>query len=195
MAEFIGGYIWRVVTTFRVLDVAGANVWYYGNAGSAGSALDVLHSWNDDILTSLTPIQTEGLMWETIDVQGVRGIFDLEHQGIDVAGLITDDPEPTFVAFSYRFNRAAGNERHGYKRIGGVPDNAWVDGEIPGAVRTALDAVAPDLAAPINASGTSYVPLIQRRFEDNVELDEPKFYTFNTATFINISTQNSRKRL
>lgn len=193
MSIFTGAYVYRLVLAASLYGKACDNVFYYGVVGGSPSAINLRNAFGEDVAPAIQAIQSEDVLYASINSVGVQGIFDFDDYPFTAVGSVGDFAEPTFVAWGYRYNRAASNERHGYKRFAGVADTWWEGGEIDPANNTALAAVATVLEGDINNGGSTFTPLIQRRFLDKVPVDPPEYYTFNTVSFQGITTQNSRK--
>jgi len=193
MSLFTGSVVYRLVLHSSLYGSVCDNVFYYGVTGGGANASNLAASFLEDVQPGIAGITSNELTFDSLEVVGVQGAFDFTSTLIATPGDIDVSAEPKFVAWSYRLNRQSANERHGFKRFAGVPDSWFTDGAIDPTVIDDLNAFAPDLAATIGSSGTSYVPLIQRRFLNNVAVDPPEYYQFVTASFIDISTQNTRK--
>lgn len=193
MPLFSGSVVYRLVLHSTLYGSVCDNVFYYGVTGGGANANNLAASFLEDVQVGIADITSNELTFDSVEVVGVQGAFDFSSSLIASPGSIDVAAEPKFVAWSYRLNRAAANERHGFKRFAGVPDSWFTDGAIDPTVIDDLNDFAPTLAATIGSSGTSYVPLIQRRFLNKVEVDPPEYYTFSTAAFVDISTQNTRK--
>ena len=169
------------------------NIWFYGNANSTGDAGDLSLAFQQDVLPSIMAIQSEDLVYASIEIQGVRNTTVLYSNTLTVNGDVASAADPAFLAWSYRMNRQGVGERHGFKRFAGCPDAWIVDGTYDPSHATEFTAVATALAAEIDQGFAHYVPLIKQVTEVEVPENPISYHTFLTAAFRGVSTQNSRK--
>lgn len=193
MPLYTGTKVWRLTHNQALYGKLVQNVYYFGTSDAGGNAHDLNAAFNSAWIPNIRNIQSEDLTYDNLDSVGVVGVFDFDTFSLADGGSIAAPSEPVFVAWSFRQDRAAANERHGYKRYAGVADISWADGAIDPAFLPTLDALATELNDAIAFGTPVYVPLIQRRFLDNIELEVPEYYTYGTASFRGISTQNTRK--
>jgi hypothetical protein len=193
MPLYTGTKVWKLIDNQTLYGIQCQNVYFFGSSDSGANAHDLNAAFDAAWLPNILDFQSEDLHHVNLDTVGVKGVFDFDTFVTGDDGAIADTSEPVFVAWSFRQDRAAANERHGYKRYAGVPDSGWIGGDIDSTILAALNAFATELNDAIAFSTPVYVPLIQRRFLDKVELDEPEYYTYSTASFRDISTQSTRK--
>jgi len=193
LALFTGTYVFRLTMHGSLYGAPCDNVFFYGSNEVGANSTGLRSAFATNVIGHILDLLSEDYNHDRLEIAGVRGIFDFSNESLDAPGEVADSAEPRFVAYSFRYNRASGLERHGFKRFAGVPDGAWIDGSLDPDVRSDLDSLASFLTGHISDSGITYQPLIPRFFENKVELDPPLYYSFSTASFVGVSTQNTRK--
>lgn len=187
------GPVYELVLKGVLLGKNTNNVFHYGLSAGSGDANSLCSEFASDMLPSILAIAASDMKYVAVNARGVQTAVDFDDNAIDEDGLALFTTEPTFVAWSYRANRPDGASRHGYKRFPGVPDGWWDDATIDPAYNTLLQAVATAWAGGLASAGGVWVPLIQRRPNPPSPGSAPTYWTFSTANFRGISTQNSRK--
>lgn len=192
MSQFTGS-VYELVLKGNLYASQLANVFHYGVSLGSGSADDLCSQFASSILPHIQTILSADVNLTHIDARGVQAAFDFDQNGITEVGDIADNAEPAFVAWSYKLIRPDSLSRNGYKRFAGCPDAWWETGGIDPTVLPILASVATFLAAGFSSGPNGYVPLIKRTQHLGAPVDPPTFWTFGAATFLGISTQNSRK--
>jgi len=192
MTQFTGP-VYELVLKGELLGQEVANVFHYGLSAGSGNADLVCSDFAGDMLPSIVAIASQDLTYTEVNARGVQIATDFDDNLISEAGLALFPTEPRFVAWSYRANRPDGLSRHGFKRFAGVADGWWEDGEIDPTYNSLLQAVATAWAGGLASAGATWVPLVQRRPNPPSPGSAPTYWTFNTATFRGITTQNTRK--
>lgn len=193
MSSPLSGRVHRLVLGGHSISRPINAVFYYHTVAGSGTADDLAEAFFADVLPAILAATAQTTVYQSMEVTGVQGIFDIESRVFDSPGEIAVDGEPDFVAWQWRFNRIDAQDRHGFKRLSGVPDDYWVAGAPTATYNTELAAVTAALDAIINFSVPTYRLAIQRRQDNNVELDPPLYYDFLNVTFRGITTQSSRK--
>lgn len=108
---------------------------------------------------------------------------------------------PPQDAWSFKYTRSTADFRHGYKRFGGVPENAQDDGLAAAGVVGDLDALADQLTAtlPMYLAGNSLTstasmfPIIYKARRYGGDVRPVEFQAPAAVSFSGIGTQNTRK--
>lgn len=193
MPAWTGQTVYRLIHRFKGFEQTMENVYFYGGATNAEVATDLANAWIDQIFPVWRNIIVGNCQSQSIFVEGLVGAADLYNVDLVENGLRTGQQMPPFVAWAFRLNRGARGERNGYKRFGLISETDVEEGSAALGVIDELDSMASILSAEIGQPVPFWSPLIQRRFENKVELDPPTYWTFNDASYVNVSTQNSRK--
>jgi len=189
----LGGNVWLLTGQYTCYGVTMQNVWFYNNPTGAGSAVDLLAAFTQDVLNAILNIQSEDVEWDFIRATGVQGAVDFSEALVTNPGQVAATAEPQFVSWKYRLNRLDNTDRNGYKRIGGVPDTWWDAGAIDPANLTALNACATAMTSGISTGSIAYNPCIQRRQVGGAPVVPPTYRSHAGFTFAGVTTQNTRK--
>lgn len=193
MPQFTGDVVYRLRHTYTFLDQTLMNVYYYGGPTNAQTGADLGVAFIDDMLPVWAAIVVGGTTSVAIDVEGVHGAADLYHADVTTGGTRVGEALPPYVAWAFRLNHAARGERNGYKRFGGVSETDVEFGVATSGVGSALDAMAGQLSAELPGDTPFWVPVIQRTQFELLPVDPPTYWTFVDATYVSVSTQNTRK--
>lgn len=108
-------------------------------------------------------------------------------------GLRTGTTMPTFVAASFRYNRATRELRSGWKRIGPMTEEDVIGTEFEAIYITQMDLSATTFGTDLNIGGDLYEPVV---------IKKPTAFPAASITYVNVTsvtalnrvtTQNSRK--
>jgi hypothetical protein len=193
MPEYMGDFVYRLRHTATFLGQRLINVYYYGTDEVSADAADLGGAFIDDVIPVWQDIVVGGTASVAVDVEGVKGTGELYHADITAGGTRVGEALPPYVAWAFRLNHAARTERNGYKRFGGVSETDVEFGVATSAMTSPLDAMAGQLSAGLPGDTPVFVPVIQRRYQDKVKLEVPTYWTFSDASYVSVSTQNSRK--
>jgi len=193
MGLFIGD-VYELTLIYTYLTTTAYNRWFYGVTGGTGNANSCANGFATSVLPAIESICSDDVSFTNLNVRGVRGVSDFDDNPITASGTVASPVEPDFVALGFRFNRTAVGERHGFKRIGGLPDSFWDNGALTTTALTAIVAAAPSIGGQFTDSGITYVSLIQNKFRNKVALVPPEYHTYTTVAFTGVTTQSSRKR-
>jgi len=111
----------------------------------------------------------------------------------EFVGINPGDPAPPFVAWSFKFVRAAVGKRSGGKRIGPIAAGDFVNRDPVPAALALLEDCAAAFAAPLQLGLIdTWFPVILERPED--EGDPWHQHGISGVRFEAVSTQNTRKK-
>jgi len=169
------------------------NVFYFLQTAGTGGALELVTEWITDVLPDIVAVQADNIAHTNIDCFNLDSPTDFSLNALSPVepGTRTGDALPLFCAWAFRYNRASLLSRNGSKRFGGVVEGDQNEGQPVGAIITLLNALAVRLGtAIIDGSGNSWEPRIGR------VAPPAAFTSFPVAnvSFVNVTTQNTRKR-
>lgn len=158
--------------------------------------------WTTLFLPRITALQSNavkhtGVQFDNADhpeTDFVDIAFDLP-----IAGSVSQNFNNSASAWSILYVRSTRVTRHGHKRIGGVPNNAFDNGEVTGSYVTPLSQLLALLEAPptidLDTAGTmSIVPVIPK--SASYVGGWPTIYNnVQSVQFRGAGTQNTRKNL
>jgi len=173
------------------------NVFHYRNddqvAISGADISALLDEWIANVLPGILAFQSDQIVYLEVRGRSVTGVTFASVSLGSTDGDITGSALPPYVAYEFIYKRATALTRNGFKRFGGVIEEA-IDqgGNVTGAVAAALTAAEATLETGlVDIVGFPYRPIILGRPVPPVlplrvgEIDE--------IAFQRVTTQNSRK--
>lgn len=194
------GDIWELTLRGSLFSQEILNVFHYEETTGLGVDVDGsdVASWFwdtcGDALKTLVSSQVTYSQVDALQVTGGVGIGSFVISS--GAGGGAGDCLPSFIAYSFRYNRASQASRHGYKRFAGV-----LEGVGSG---NSYSPDAPTLAATINALESDIFddttvldgrlqPVILSRVVNGAERPVPLAFPVSSIVFTGVTTQNTRK--
>jgi hypothetical protein len=173
------------------------NVFHYRNDDQVGiSGADIsalLNEWISNVLPGILAFQSDQIVYLEVRGRSVTGVTFASVSLGSTDGDITGSALPPYVAYEFIYKRATALTRNGFKRFGGVIEEA-IDqgGNVTGAPAAALTAAETTLETTlVDIVGFPYRPIILGRAVPPTlplrvgEIDE--------IAFQRVTTQNSRK--
>lgn len=194
MAEIV-----EIVTVARQANIVDdiLNVFHYRNddqvAISGADISALLDEFIAEVLPGIVAFQSDQIVYTEVRGRSVTGVTFASVSLGSTDGDITGSALPPYVAYEFIYKRATALTRNGFKRFGGVIEEA-IDqgGNVTGAVAAALTAAEPILETVlVDIVGFPYRPIILGRPVPPTlplrvgEIDE--------IAFQRVTTQNSRK--
>jgi len=147
------------------------NVYFYQNnniLNGGATAEDLANEFIEEVLPEIVAIQVVDLIHTEIRVRNLYNAADSHTTAISEAGAIGTDNFPTFNAVGFRLVQDNGAIRNGAKRIGGIPEDAALDGVITGAPYiAALDTLGDKLADTLAIIAADvFMPVVVGRILD-----------------------------
>jgi len=189
------------------------NVFHYDVETAAGSTLD---EWGSGLYRQLKAtwhaVVTSNVFW----VKVICKILDDDGNLVNTEDFIVDSASasgtggvealPPFVCWTFKFLRADGTMRHGFKRIAGVPEAIVHDGVPDSGALTALANLAEDMEQSIQAAdvspndGTGALnaasaahPVVVQRVINGDPIVPVNYNQVYSVVYDRIGSQNSRK--
>lgn len=153
---------------------------------------EFVQEWIDNIQPAILAFQSDQIVYLEIRGEIVDGLYFATITQGAVDGVISGTALPPYYAYEFIYRRATRITRNGFKRFGGVIEEA-IDqgGNVTGSVATALTAAETVLDDTLNMSWGSAVPVIYGR---PIPPSLPaRTNTVQEVGFSRITTQNSRK--
>ena len=186
-------FVARIIMKGLVVSEQSLNVFYYGSP----TLTDPLDELANAFITHFSPlwqgITSSGALWQTCDVQMLKGSGAFTSVPVGVSGGVSGDCLPPYAAWDFTLVRGGLGERNGYKRFAGVSETSQVNGVATGAILSGLAAMAAGLNVAIDTTTDEWSPVIRRTRVNKVIQNPPVYYSFIGATYSRIGTQNSRK--
>lgn len=135
------------------------NVFFFRQTSSAGTAEGVVKAFEDTWQPSILAIQHERMRHVSIECVNLFTVDDfatMTYAANEKPGTQIGDMFPIHDAVTFRLVRTSRDIRNGYKRFGGIPENAAVDGTITN----------PDYILSVNALAS----LLEGSIEDEDDL-------------------------
>lgn len=148
-----------------------------------------------DVLPDIQAVVHNFTVFTRVDVEqviGGSGFWSVTLPG-STFGLRTGDRMPQFVAWGFRYNRAAMGVRSGAKRFGGVSEGDVDGGDASTAALILLNDLAVQLGSPLQ------VGLVDTWFPVILERPTPPsttwgFHGMSGVSYERVTSQNTRKR-
>lgn len=199
------------ITDFQVsIDQDAENVYFYRidaiPTPASGLTVDeeVCGAFNADVRIFMLPFQSDQCSHRVTRMDNVTNGVDFATVSSTVFGLLSGDPEPSFVAANFVLRRSTLITRNGSKRVAGLSEgsvngNNWVgsSGDLA-AYATALAAPLMDNTLPTPVPFATPV-IVGRKIVGTGShgaiygLDLTKINPIASAAFTAVSTQRSRK--
>lgn len=192
------GSIWQIKLHTEVLGKDCLNVFHFRQGpGTVGGNLaeEVLNAFwaqiDAELLACIHPANTVSF------VEGVELDFPAAFGSVTISdpGTWVDaderGPAQRNQTMSFRYQRAAANQRHGYKRFSGMSADAVEDGKWGSALVTKALDLELKLEAGFTAGTILFQPFVASR--PIVVGSNPSGYVPLAAVFYNGGTQNTRK--
>jgi len=176
------------------------NIFYYVVTVWTGNADidDIISDWITFVLPGITPIQHVDLTHVNIAAENVTTGLEFGAQAISVAGQIASAPSmPSYVAGSFRLERATRLTRPGFKRIAGIPESLVDDNDFDVALAAVINAAGSmaatlGMVTPAPGDGTLVPSIVGRQPDGSLDLARISPVT-TVSPVVDISTQVSRK--
>lgn len=185
--------VWKLTLRGDIFLQEVNNVYYFAGATGSGSAADLISTFIAEHVGTILTFTCEQMHYADVHVEGVQVVDDIADAIVDETGDITGECLPPFVAWSFRLNRPNTSTRNGYKRFAGVAESSQTNGVALSGVLTNLDTYALTLAQPLVGTEDTYLPVIRTAQRNNDVVDPPEYTVFITASYREISSQNTRK--
>lgn len=162
--------------------------------------IDILNQFVTLYDNSVHPVQLASAVIDTCEITNLTNGVDIANKLYNGAGDVSGNNMPSFTAWGFQLYRTNRITRHGWKRIVGVPEE-WTIGNNADPTRlAALGTAASMLGSPVIKSGTldedfTMTPVIvgRTRVAGKYELDLTKINPVQSAAYIRLTTQNTRK--
>lgn len=175
------------------------NVFHYYCEGASTDPKESQHiidAFDDSVLFDLMPLLQSAYSVVSVECYNIRLPSDFDvRAGIlltNNVGSATGAPAPSWLTYTFKYDRVAVGQRHGYKRFAGVTEDYINGNEITGSGITKSGVLANTLdAGLVTATGGAFVPFIAKR--PIVLGTNPAGYRSGGVIFNSIGSQNSRK--
>lgn len=187
------GDVYKVISKMTYLGQECVNIYHYMQGALGGDAAELADEFDDDVITTMLPVQHTGVVHEGVEVINLDDVADFATLNVNRAGTNAGiAPMPSFVSWSFRLDRATRSVRNGGKRIVGVCEESTSGNSPIAAIEPTLAALAADFAKTLvhGTSGAEFIPVIVRR--NSATLPDATVAVAG-ASFVRLSTQNSRK--
>jgi len=176
------------------------NVYHYFVADGASDGNDALHCaemWTETVLPLVKGLQSNLLVHTSVEAVNLLNPADFTSLVYvpAVAGDQTGEALPPYNTFTFQFVRATRAVRHGWKRIGGIPEIGNTNGVASAGFLTTLADIADAMASTLEDGDNSalYTPRIVRKTYVDGLLTDVQSFNINGVVYRHIGTQNSRK--
>lgn len=171
------------------------NVYWYQCIDGDGTAEDLAEFWVTDVLGYVRAVQTNQLTHTAIEVINYDELADFYTLDLTSgnAGTRTGEYLPRFNAWGFRLERPTRAIRSGSKRIAGITESDTTSGVANPTFVGTLDDLADRMAHVVEGADTNrYQPnIVSINRETGAIITD---VGFTNASYVKITTQNSRKR-
>jgi len=175
-----------------------ANVFYYKASGGAAIASDLTAAWDTAVRTDWTAVTSVEYTFVNLVAINMDNLADFAFDPYpgSITGGVSGECLPRANAWTFQYVRATRASRHGWKRVGGVPESQQNNGVATAGAVTLLNTLATTLFTNLTAVGTTFTPVIFRYYSvpfdplNPVVLDD---FPVASVDYRYIGTQNSRK--
>jgi hypothetical protein len=166
----------------------------------------------DPVTTELSLFHDNAVDWLTTAIKDVQsnahaflsaksqiivgGDDEYETEFSPINGSASGEGMPPHDCFTFKYVRGTTNTRHGWKRIGGVPEVAQAGGVVTSTFLPGLEAVAVALASSVmglEADDNTFHPVIVSKVLNGVPRDPWYINAIQDVVYKHIGTQNTRK--
>lgn len=186
-------HVWQVTLSAVLFLQQVRNVWYYAGATGAGSAADLITTFDAQFTDPMQDVTSTSIVYSNYHVEGVQVADDIADAEIGNEGHVSGDCLPPTNCWAFRFNRPNTSSRNGYKRLAGIAEGSQVNSVATVGTLVDLETLALLWPLPLVGSEDSYLPVVRTTQRAGDVVDPPEYNVFTTAAYINISTQNTRK--
>ncbi len=189
-------HIYRVVLKYDRLGQELTNVFHYFgvNPVPPDPTSVLVAQFVTDVLPRCTALCSTSVEFTEVVGENLMALTPIVNTPLTgVFGLRTGTTMPTFVAGSFRYNRATRELRSGWKRIGPMTEDDVLGTEFEPIYITQMDLSATQFGTDLNIGGDLYQPVV---------IKKPTVFPAATITYVNVTsvtalnrvtTQNSRK--
>lgn len=203
MALSVGDII-QIIDVQTVTGQQVLNVYHYrmDEVGADVDLADVVNVFQGQVIPAVAVIQHSNLVHTSMIAQNLTNGIDIYEEPISVAGTKSGEMHPSFVAYAFRYVRATGLTRHGYKRFGGVPEDATTSNNLVASYVTMAATLAGVLDNPLtvdSGSGEDFIatPVIVGRIPqgepDAGRFDLSRINDISGVQFVRITSQTTRR--
>jgi len=127
------------------------NVYFYQviNPATSLTYQQIGIKFDNEVLIPMSAMQVQDVLHVSLEIENLTNGLDFHTTLTNRGGTVALDCSNTSSAYSFILNRTNKLTKSGGKRIGGVPDNAYVNNELDvsyvGYAQTLADAIAMDL--------------------------------------------------
>jgi len=198
----------RLVQNYGSSGQQSINVFHYKQVfavAAPGNAPELLVDFRDFVEVKIRDCQTTLISTVQIAVENVVPGTDNAYESYAPNtrfGTHADQTLPPFACYAFRLNRTSSAVRNGQKRFWGIPETHQVDGVVNTTGLGFVSALADALEADQGAFGTlnTFRPIIYRVEREEKVIPAKTIpalaaadFPISNATYVTISTQNSRK--
>lgn len=162
--------------------------------------IDILDQFVALYDTAVHPVQLATAVVDTCEVINLTNGVDIANKLYNGAGDVSGNQMPSFTAWGFQLYRTTRITRHGWKRVVGVAEEWTVGNAADGTRLAALGTAASFFGSQVTKTGTldedfAMRPVIVGRTLNagQYELDLGKINPVQSAAYIRLTTQNSRK--
>lgn len=206
------GDVAKLTVTGSSLGQVNQNVFFYRitDVPTAGWAEGLATEFISEVLLEIRKVQSANFVWNAIQVVNIFDAADLYEEGLNLVGTgsnVAAEMMPSYCAFGFRLQRGNAQVRNGRKMIGGMAEEAQVNGGITTGFRVNADLAAAAMAQELVAGAVDYFsPIIVGRVEYTTDEGKQAYrlpvtqaemaanwaYVIS-AQYRSITTMNSRK--
>ena len=188
--------IYQVVQVQDFISQECLNVWHFQHTNNLGDATDLWRAVRDDLLPHIQDIQHDGVSHTGARVTNLYNTADFNESdyGTPFSGNRTGSPQPSFVGWAFKLNRADKIMRPGRKTFVGVVEEDTANNGPNAAMLTVLETTALALDDTITGTaGGTFKPVLYRAPGAIGPGSPEQIVQITSITFNHLSTQNSRK--
>lgn len=171
------------------------NVFHYQCATGTPAALNLITTFNTNVLSNLQAIVSTSMEFTTQDCINLDDLSDFWGGVYSTTfGAVSGQFLNPFVCWAFRMNRATRYVRNGAKRFAGVAES-WIDNGVANSTASPyLSAAGTAMGNTLTGGGSAptYKPVILHKQPLLVPTHVP--YAISSVGYIGVSTQNTRKR-
>ena len=190
------GDVYQIKDKQLVFSQEALNVYYYQALDDGLDAESVATAFSNQIVSQVILIQTSTVSHIGIEVINLNDPLDFfeETFSIPTPGTIPSDPMPSYVSWTFKFNRSSRIIRNGRKAIAGVAESA-TSGNNPTAtalveLEDTADAMGADLVVGTLGSCQPVIYGLPTPPPSSLPL---RVVPVASVAFSHLSTQNTRK--
>jgi hypothetical protein len=161
----------------------------------------VTAAWASDKWAMIAAHLSSQVVLTSLEVRNLTNGVDIYSAAFNVAGSVSGDALPPFVAYAFRLNRTNALTRHGQKRFWGVPESLQANGAPIASELPYLQQIGEDLGGNLveesqgNHNFELATVIVGRvlNAEGQYELALNRLNPVLSSQFVRISSQNTRK--